>query len=274
MRCLPLIVFAASVFVSFAAEPLPRPEDLVDLTGRVRVLLERKCHECHGEHLLKPEGRFGHVLDLKRIADNPDYIVRGDPAKSEFFRLLKDGEMPPDDQTKFAKLNPAELDSVRRWIAAGAPEKLPAVLPRPPTTGHLAAIPHADAVAARERARQKLVTIAAKNRPTGEVVAEIEKRSGIKIEYVKPAPEPLATINLKDGTVFEALHYLALRGNFALTFTTGDPRLGPNPPAELPPEIAPLVYAPLAVPGAATVPPPPPGPHVVPAPGAKPPGKR
>ncbi|MBI4622381.1 MAG: hypothetical protein HY736_04050 [Verrucomicrobia bacterium] len=263
MKSATCLLVASILASSVLAAEAPATDDILQLTGRVRVLFEQRCNECHGEHLLKPEGKFGYVLDLQSLAENPDYIEPGDPANSELFRLLKHAEMPPDDQTKFAKLNPSEIDTVRRWILAGAPSKLPAVLPRPPVTSNFASVLNADAIAARERARQKLITIEARQRPTGEILAEIRERSGITIEYEKPAREPLATIKLKDGTVFDALQYLALRGNFALTFSSGNPRLGPNPPPDLPHEIGPLRYEALAVPGKAVRPPPSPPAHVV-----------
>ena len=122
---------------------------------------------------------------------------------------------------------------------------------------------NADAIAGRERARQKLISIEARRRPIGEILAEIAKRSDIPIEYDKPEREPLATIVLKDGSVFDALQYLALRGNFALTFESGNPHLGPNPPPDLPHEIGPLRYEALAVPGKAVRPPPSPPAHIV-----------
>lgn len=203
---LPLFSLLA-IPASAGEPPAPAKNDLLELTGRVRVLFEQRCNECHGQHLLKPEGKFGYVLDLQGVADNSDYIERGAPAKSELFRLLKEQEMPPNDQTKFAKLKLGELDLVRRWILAGAPSKLPAILPRPAVTSNLASVLNADAIAGRERARQKLISIEARRRPTGEILAEIAKRSGIPIEHDKPEREPLATIVLKDGSLFDAVQH-------------------------------------------------------------------
>jgi hypothetical protein len=205
-------------------------EDLLHLAGSVRVLLEERCHECHGSHLERPDGKFGYVLDLQRVADNPKFIVRGDPKKSEFYRQLVDGEMPPDDHPKTPRLTPPEYDLVRRWIVAGAPSALPAVLPKlvktPPGE------PGTDATAAKDLAARKRLTIEMKRRPAGEIVAEIATRSGLRVDYEKPAREPVLSIALKKGTVLEALDYLALCGNFALTFDAGAARLGPNPPPQ------------------------------------------
>jgi hypothetical protein len=42
-----------------------------------------RCAACHGPDLAKPKGRFGYVLDLARVAGNPEMIVPGAPGESE-----------------------------------------------------------------------------------------------------------------------------------------------------------------------------------------------
>jgi mono/diheme cytochrome c family protein len=108
----------------------PVKQEQLDLAGRVHVLFQAKCHECHRPDKKKPSGGFGYVLDLKRVADNPEYITRGVPHESEIMRMIKDGDMPPSDQDKFLRFTPTEVNDVRRWIQAGAPDELPKVLPK------------------------------------------------------------------------------------------------------------------------------------------------
>jgi hypothetical protein len=50
------------------------------------------------------------VLDLKRVAENPDYIIAGEPEKSELYTMVRDDEMPGDD----AKVPPL-TDPRRTW---------------------------------------------------------------------------------------------------------------------------------------------------------------
>ncbi|HEY3897586.1 MAG TPA: c-type cytochrome domain-containing protein, partial [Chthoniobacter sp.] len=71
--------------------------DGVKLAGKVHEIFEAKCLDCHGPELPRPKGKFGYVLDLKRVADNTDYIVRGDPEKSDLFKMVEDDEMPGED---------------------------------------------------------------------------------------------------------------------------------------------------------------------------------
>ena len=97
------------------------------LAQQVRDLFEAKCLECHGPELPRPKGKFGYVLDLKRVGDNADYIVRGQPEKSELYAMVRDDEMPGED-AKVPPLTAEEKDLVKRWVAAGAPHKLPATI--------------------------------------------------------------------------------------------------------------------------------------------------
>jgi uncharacterized membrane protein len=95
--------------------------DGVKLAGKVREVFEAKCLDCHGPELPRPKGKFGYVLDLKRVADNPDYIERGAPDKSELYKMVLDDEMPGED-ANVPPLTADEKDLVKHWIEQGAPE--------------------------------------------------------------------------------------------------------------------------------------------------------
>lgn len=99
-------------------------EDAALATAAVFELFEAKCNDCHGAHLERPKGKFGYTMDLKRVAANEDYIVPGDPAKSELFRLVNEDEMPGKD-SKEGPATAAEKLALHRWILAGAPSALP-----------------------------------------------------------------------------------------------------------------------------------------------------
>lgn len=106
-----------------AETALPKEAQL-QLTQQVHDILEAKCIDCHGPELPRPKGRFGYVLDLKRVAENPDYIVKGDPEKSELYVMVRNEEMPGED-ANVPPLTSEEKDIVRTWIENGAPGKLP-----------------------------------------------------------------------------------------------------------------------------------------------------
>jgi uncharacterized membrane protein len=87
--------------------------------------------DCHGPELPRPKGKFGYVLDLKRMADNPEYVTRGDPEKSELYQMVFSDEMPGED-APVPPLTTEEKEVVRRWIELGAPDAAaPAERPAP-----------------------------------------------------------------------------------------------------------------------------------------------
>lgn len=96
-------------------------------TSAVFELFESKCNDCHGAQLAKPKGKFGYTMDLKRVAANEEYVVAGDPEKSELFRLVNEDEMPGKD-SEHGAATAAEKLALRQWIQMGAPAALPAPL--------------------------------------------------------------------------------------------------------------------------------------------------
>jgi uncharacterized membrane protein/mono/diheme cytochrome c family protein len=101
-----------------------------DLGVEARNVFANKCAVCHGPDLAKPKGRFGYVLDLRRVAGNPEMVVPGRPDESELWELVKRDEMPPGDSPQGA-LTLDQKETIRAWIAGGAPEPSPDALDSP-----------------------------------------------------------------------------------------------------------------------------------------------
>jgi uncharacterized membrane protein len=55
------------------------------------------------------------------VADNPDYIERGHPDKSELFKMVFNDEMPGED-ANVPPLTKDEKEIVKHWIEIGAPD--------------------------------------------------------------------------------------------------------------------------------------------------------
>ena len=102
-----------------AAAPAP------DFQRDVRPILSRQCFACHGpdEHARKS----GLRLDLRDAALAPTKsgqraLVPGQPAQSELVRRITSTDhnvlMPPPESKK--QLTPAEVETLRRWVATGA----------------------------------------------------------------------------------------------------------------------------------------------------------
>lgn len=94
----------------------------VDFARDVYPVLQRACFECHGAE--KQKGKLR--LDVREAAfkggDGGEAIVKGKPADSELLRRIS---LPKNDDdvmpSRGELLPPAEIELVRRWIAAGAP---------------------------------------------------------------------------------------------------------------------------------------------------------
>ncbi len=115
-----LLLFAALL----AAAPA-RAEEPLRFNRDIRPILSDKCFFCHGPDKNKRDS--GMRLDIREdaMADHDGYraLVPGDVAKSEMaIRIAstdKDEVMPPP-KSKLAPLTPAEVATIKRWIAEGA----------------------------------------------------------------------------------------------------------------------------------------------------------
>jgi hypothetical protein len=91
----------------------------------VLPILLRRCTVCHG--LRRQEGNLDlHTrAGMLRGGKSGPAIVPGKPEESLLIRKVRSGKMPPRDRLVEASVKPvepAEIDVLARWIAAGAPE--------------------------------------------------------------------------------------------------------------------------------------------------------
>jgi hypothetical protein len=114
-------IFAAVVAAAAAASANEAPA--VSFERDVRPILKAHCFHCHGEDGTKKSG-----LDvrLRRLivdtgGESGPAVVPGEPDRSRLYQLLRDGEMPKGEK----RLAPAEVETIRAWIVAGAPTLRP-----------------------------------------------------------------------------------------------------------------------------------------------------
>ena len=145
--------FRALVFILVAAAtgrgaaPAISAEAQRNLAAEVRAIFEAKCVDCHGPEVPRPKGKFGYVLDLKRVAANPKFIVPGDAKNSDLYDLVVHDEMPGEDANVPA-LTSEEKEKVRLWIDTGAAGDLPPGIEKEP--------PATEAVIIKARASEPL----------------------------------------------------------------------------------------------------------------------
>lgn len=117
IRTLPLVLAAA-----LGAAP-PGDDAPIDFDRDVRPILAKRCITCHGGVTRKAglSFRFRDAV-LAPARSGRRAVVPGDPGESELLRRITAGDddrMPP----KGDRLTAAEIGTLRRWIAEGAPWK-------------------------------------------------------------------------------------------------------------------------------------------------------
>jgi len=124
-----LAAWLPPALVALATWPSAVAEDPVPVfEADIRPILRAHCLDCHGA-----EEELNGGLDLRQVrfmakgGDSGPALVAGDPGASLLLARVRAGEMPPGN----AKMTPAEVATLERWVASGArtarpePETLP-----------------------------------------------------------------------------------------------------------------------------------------------------
>ncbi len=101
------------------ATALAMAESLETLASSAEKVLTTHCYRCHGQNN-SSQGGFDHVTDLAKLVES-EMVIPGDPVKSRIYKRMNPdlvGDMPADDLTTPTA---DEIESIRTWIAAGAP---------------------------------------------------------------------------------------------------------------------------------------------------------
>jgi hypothetical protein len=96
----------------FGADRAPSYQD------DIRPLLQAKCVRCHGDKPRKADLDLSTPAGILKGGESGPALVPGQAGKSPLYEKVHAGKMPPG---KKDALSEAEIDTVRRWIAGGAP---------------------------------------------------------------------------------------------------------------------------------------------------------
>jgi hypothetical protein len=88
------------------------------LAVQAEKVLRTHCYRCHGQDGVA-EGGFNFVLRRERLVSDNKYIKPSQPGESYLLSRITDEEMPPAGESRPSK---DEIDILRRWIVAGAPD--------------------------------------------------------------------------------------------------------------------------------------------------------
>ncbi len=119
------ILLGAGASAKGAAE-LSRAER-AELAQKAKGIFERKCAKCHttgGSERTEYEDRadIDFILDLEKIASDPDIIVRGNTLDSMLYLQVESDTMPFFEAGE-EPLPKEEKRIIKRWIEAGAPNE-------------------------------------------------------------------------------------------------------------------------------------------------------
>ncbi len=118
---LPLFVLSAALWLPacVTAGDLVSPSPEVSFEKDIRPIFKAACFQCHGEGGEREGG-----LDVRLVrtmlagGDSGPALVAGDGEASLLLQRIVNGEMPPDSAHRLSR---NQVETVRRWIDAGAP---------------------------------------------------------------------------------------------------------------------------------------------------------
>src|SRR4051794_38770076 len=117
--CKAFSFLAALIISCISSLAATRTDRAISYNRDIRPILSDNCFYCHGPDPNKRKAKMR--LDIREEALKKEAFVPGQPDKSELIRRIfatdPEDMMPPPASNK--KLNPAQMDTLRRWIAAG-----------------------------------------------------------------------------------------------------------------------------------------------------------
>lgn len=91
--------------------------DSITFEQHVLPILRNRCGRCHADESRKGELSLTSAAGLQKGGESGAVITPKQSDKSRLFEVIRDGEMPPDQQNPLTK---EEMELLRRWIDDGA----------------------------------------------------------------------------------------------------------------------------------------------------------
>ncbi|KUF09330.1 DUF4384 domain-containing protein [Pseudoponticoccus marisrubri] len=110
---------------ALASDAMPLPDDATEAEAAAYEVLGKYCAGCHQDGALedgltKAKDGFGHVLDIRRLSQDPKLVASGEPSKSKLYQVITGGSppMPDDCWTPDCAPSAEDLAKLEEWIVA------------------------------------------------------------------------------------------------------------------------------------------------------------
>ncbi len=110
------VITASWLSSTAAANDTPK----TDFEKHVAPILIKRCLECHNERDASGELVLDSHPAFLKGGQSGQVVVTGDPDESLLFEMVSGGDMPPEKKGVPQTLPKNEVETIRRWIAAGA----------------------------------------------------------------------------------------------------------------------------------------------------------
>jgi len=120
---LPFVVTVAAMLAlcgAVAARVAPAAETPPDFVREVMPIFSASCIRCHGPGESKALLRLDREALLREGGDSGEVVVPGDPGASLLYKKVTSTDPKHRMPQEAPALEPAQLETLRRWIAAGA----------------------------------------------------------------------------------------------------------------------------------------------------------
>src|SRR5258706_7835626 len=118
--------FLAALFLAFPCSfVFAGDKDPAVTQHDVIPIVLRRCTVCHGRHRQEGGLNLRTKTDMVRGGKSGPAIVPGKPNESLVIKKTRAGQMPPKErlvEVSVKPIEPAEIEVLAKWIAAGAPE--------------------------------------------------------------------------------------------------------------------------------------------------------
>ncbi|MBT6494814.1 MAG: c-type cytochrome, partial [Planctomycetaceae bacterium] len=116
-----VVIFWLASVLTATAQAADQPAKSPIFETDILPIFKAKCASCHNPRAKKAELDLTTLDAVAKGGESGELIVGGKPDDSLLYEMIHEGLMPPEDFKK--PLTKAEIETISRWIQAGAKSK-------------------------------------------------------------------------------------------------------------------------------------------------------